>query len=490
MFEQEISQTIQRITREILQDRTLLPLQEILEDRRIPNRLKAFFENEVHWWIYTDSIARTRDRRFDYSNQELTSLLNYLEGVQARHARFEREDFLSTLDSGVKLTYNYICRPQTTLKWFVFRGEPTKGLGETLLRMNAFIDYPYFVTVFNEWVERKRAERPAFDSISSREFERIIRRIDDQILLSCTIDELLEIMDPLFSFLGEGEEQRVPIEALIVYFDDKNIQKLVDFLDEIAERHEYITPESFAHLIEELLVRAEGEPEADFSSVYQDDALDDVVRRHLGEGSGSDGVELPSEPEEDLIPPIPVPVPATAEPTPEDPPENTPGDAVQVIESDRNEDVGETKDVATVADGAETGKKEEKRGEEREEKKERKEERKKDRAEAKKSPGVHDSRTEEKESTPESPETGPSSELNGADIRSRIDPTLERKVLKKIFGQDRSKYELFLDQVNGTDSWRKASHLLDQLFLDNEIDPYSRTAIRFTDMVYGRFIGG
>lgn len=286
MFEQEINETIQRITRDVLQDRTVVPLAEILEEPRIPDRFKAFFETEARWWIYTESVARSRDRRFDYSNPELDSLLSYLEQVQVRHARFERDDFIAVLDSAVKLTFNYLCRPQTTLKWYVFRGEPTKPIGETLLRMDAFVDFPYFRSVFGEWVDRKKGERPTFDSISAKEFERIIRRIDDQILLSCTIDDLLEILTPLFDFIGKGEAQSLPVEALIVFFDDKNIRKLVDFLERERGRRTHITPNSFVLLMEELLSSSDDEPETDFSSVYQDDALDQVVREHLGWGSG------------------------------------------------------------------------------------------------------------------------------------------------------------------------------------------------------------
>ena len=296
MFEQEINETIQRITRDVLQDKTLISLIDILEEPQIPNRFKAFFETEVHWWVYTDDLTRRRDRRFDFAHPEISSLLNYLEQIQVKHARFERDEFLSVLDKAVKLSYNYICRPQTTLKWYIFRGEPTKSLGETLLRLNAFTDYPYFRTVFTDWVDRKREERPTFDSISAREFERISRRIDDQILLSSSVDELLEIMNPLFDFVGKGEGRSVPIDALIVFFDDKHIGKLVEFLEKEKERRSHVTPESFVLLMDELLSSAEEEPDVDFSTVYQDDALDAVVRDHLqGDvGGGRSATESPA----------------------------------------------------------------------------------------------------------------------------------------------------------------------------------------------------
>jgi hypothetical protein len=264
----------------------MIPLVEILEDERIPTRLKPFFETEVRWWLYNEMLARQANKRFDYEHPELASLLSYLEQVQFRHARFEREDFTTVLDSAVKLTYNYLCRPQTTLKWYIFRGQPVMPLREVMLRFGAFIDYPYFPTVFAEWVERKQGERATFDAISATEFERVIRRIDDQILLNCTVEDLLGIIYPIFEFIGEGAEMIVPVDSLIIYFDDKNIKRLVEFLEEVRARgRDMVSREDFVVLLDELLNSAEGEPEADFSDVYQNDELDDVVRRHLESGA-------------------------------------------------------------------------------------------------------------------------------------------------------------------------------------------------------------
>jgi hypothetical protein len=290
MFERVITQTIQTISQQVLRERSQIALSEILEDDRIPYRFKPFFETEVYWWLHNEMLARSANKRFDYENPELASLLSYLEQVQFRHSRFERDEFMSVLDSAVKLSYNYLCRPQITLKWYLFRGQPVKPLREVMLRFGAFVDYSYFFHVFSEWVERKIRERPTFDAISATEFERIIRRVDDQILLSCTVEDLLSMMDPLFEFIGEGEDLIIPIDALIIFFDDKNINKLVEHLERIRERGmTTVGKEEFVGLLDELLTSADENPEADFSNVYQNDELDDVVRMHLQSGVGRVG---------------------------------------------------------------------------------------------------------------------------------------------------------------------------------------------------------
>src|SRR5688500_15662050 len=106
MFERVITQTIQTISQQVLRERPLIALSEILEDERIPYRFKPFFETDVYWWLHNEMLARSTNKRFDYENPEVAALLAYLEQVQFRHARFERDEFMSVLDSAVKLSYN------------------------------------------------------------------------------------------------------------------------------------------------------------------------------------------------------------------------------------------------------------------------------------------------------------------------------------------------------------------------------------------------
>lgn len=628
MFERVIAQTIQKITAETLQERSLIPLADILQDPRIPARIKPFFETEVHWWLYNEHLARAANKRFEYSHPELASLLNYLEQVQIRHARFEREEFISVLDSGVKLTYNYLCRPQTTLKWYIFRGQPVKPLDEVMLRFSAFVDYEYFRTVFIEWVDRKRAERPTFDAISATEFERVIRRTDDQILLNCTVEDLLEMMRPLFEFIGEGDEQKVPVDALVIFFDDKNIKRLVDQLEAYRDRGGAdVGREGFVALLDELLSMADDEPETDFSEVYQNDELDDVVRQHLQQGQrGAAGIAGIPEPflEQQPAPPVmqsvlepayqeparqepqrpePVqPAPPVMQPAPEPVRENPayqapfapqqepaaahpePGTTGAMPESlagwsrpepeagisddeghllgafgagqfslkeDGNDpapadvpagdDEDDEVDFERLANdspepatpepvaGARADASGDLNDDEEEEEKDDDDDDIVPSASFQEPPAANGVGAEENrapvtapvgdnpahgnpvpqpghngatfadvpfagplpsagEAAPESARP-PAPVLPGMpDVRRFIDLSLERKVLKKIFGKDRTGYETALDSLNAATNWRLASQVLDEIFIKYNVDPYSRTAIRFTDSIYGRYL--
>lgn len=589
MFEREINALIQQIGREVLRDRSTISLTDILHHEAIPGRLKPFFETEVQWWLYNERLGRGANKRFDFEAPELASLLNYLEQVQMRHARFEREEFQSVLDSAVKLTFNYLCRPQTTLRWYIFRGQPTKPLREVMLRFGAFSDYGYFFTVFSEWVDRKCAERPGFDAISSVEFERVTRRIDDQILLSCTVEDLLGIMTPLFEFIG-ADGRSIPIDALIIFFDDKNIRKLVDGLD-LAKRRgvQGLTRDAFVQLLDEILSSNEDEPEADFSSVYQNDELDEVVRLHLQGNAESGGAlgdlgaypeldaesaDLPQSETVEASAPQSRPVEESApqvQPLSQPEPVETPQPPAAHVVEERHTTQQTATDVVPQAEGLEQVElaaadvsaqaammeemlePEAKREEESEAKEEgveetavAVEEKPADDAEdifdddepvadANDGPladdtddGWLDAETaafiaetvavdeenddeedeeldlelpEPLEEAPEPVHTGGEAQVATAPaaaptmtVRSLtpipiiLDEGLERKVVKKIFGRNREEYRRTLARISEAEDWAAASSIVREAFARNEVDPYSRTAIRFTDTIYGRFV--
>ncbi|MBC8144589.1 MAG: hypothetical protein H7X80_03325 [bacterium] len=535
MFERVITQTIQRISSEVLRDRQSVPLTEILDDDRIPTRFKPFFATEVRWWLYNDVLARGVNKRFDFSHPELSALLDYLEQVMFRHARFEHDEFVSTLDGAVKLTYNYLCRPQTTLKWYIFRGQPVKPLSEVMLRFESFLDYEYIGNVFAEWVERKVSERATFEAISATEFERIIRRIDDQILLSCTVDELLALLDPIFDFIGEGVEENVPLDALIIFFDDKNITRLVEHLDRYRTPNAMISRERFVEILDELLTSADENPEADFSSVYQNDELDDIVRHHL---EAEDSVrEAPPEPErreperrepehreperreperreperrepEPIEPERREPEPTEPErrePEPTEPerrdpepiePERIEAASVDVDQAigndlapqaiDRNDDVSATTPIEYVAvesheiASAEIAAPVIARGSENV----RSRPTEPVRSRAADTPRTHVASTPVV--TEAAAETDGTAQV--ADIPTDLDPMLERKVLKKIFDRDRVAFDETMQKLSSAETWRHASTILDELFIRFDVDPYSRTAQRFTDIIYTRYL--
>lgn len=62
-----------------------------------------------------------------------------------------------------------------------------------------------------------------------------------------------------------------------------------------------------------------------------------------------------------------------------------------------------------------------------------------------------------------------------------------RRFVKKIFKHDESGYLASIETLNTLPSWKQASTYIDEIFIQNDIDPYSSEAKRFIEVVYQRY---
>jgi hypothetical protein len=62
-----------------------------------------------------------------------------------------------------------------------------------------------------------------------------------------------------------------------------------------------------------------------------------------------------------------------------------------------------------------------------------------------------------------------------------------KRFVKTIFKKDATAFRNALDGINEFDEWTDASHYLDEIFVAQDIDPFSKEAVEFTDRIYARF---
>ncbi len=73
------------------------------------------------------------------------------------------------------------------------------------------------------------------------------------------------------------------------------------------------------------------------------------------------------------------------------------------------------------------------------------------------------------------------------DINEMIQGRIRRKIIKKLFKKKENVYLEFLAKLNKESSWKAASRIIDDVFYENEINPYSKEAISLSDIIYLRF---
>jgi hypothetical protein len=73
-------------------------------------------------------------------------------------------------------------------------------------------------------------------------------------------------------------------------------------------------------------------------------------------------------------------------------------------------------------------------------------------------------------------------------LQSLFSPSEEKTFIKKLFHKDELLFREALDRLNLMEDWHDASKYLQEMYITNDVDPFSEEAILFTDKVQRRFL--
>jgi hypothetical protein len=73
------------------------------------------------------------------------------------------------------------------------------------------------------------------------------------------------------------------------------------------------------------------------------------------------------------------------------------------------------------------------------------------------------------------------------DLASAISDSDKRKFIKKIFKQSEEEFGNSLKSIGRQVNWKQASKIIDEIFITNNVDPYSSEATRFLEVMFGQF---
>ncbi len=262
MFEREIHTEKQRLLRLLASPEPFVRLESIAALPESEAAYKRYFWAEIQWRLYEERLVRHRHPFFDYTAPELAPLLQRVDELLVRYARFPRQELEALVDAAVKVRLNFLCRPRTTLKWFVFRGEPVKQREEVLLRLDYLSDYPYLLDGIRQQLQQMALSSEGAGMLSVLEFERIVQHADDTVL-ELTPSQFLALLQPLELFFRITSPHalpgHLPTAALVVFLDDKGIRFLAHELEELlrTQRLLWISHEQFLDIVACLLTELE-----------------------------------------------------------------------------------------------------------------------------------------------------------------------------------------------------------------------------------------
>jgi len=258
MFEKELERVRKHLRQHLATPQPYVSLQSIMSAEAIHPAFRTFFQAEVAWWVHEEQAIRTSNPRFETGHFDFREMFRELDGLYSRHARFDHEELNATIDAAAKTRLNYLCRPRTTLKWFVYRGEPTKPLQEILLRLNYLYDYRYLISGFEQWARSRGSDTP-FEILSVIEFERIVEKIDNDAILDLSQVEFVKMLEPLYEFFATYNPdlpvESVPSEAVIIYLDDKGAVPISQSLERLLYREDlrFLTRSKLLEVIDDVI---------------------------------------------------------------------------------------------------------------------------------------------------------------------------------------------------------------------------------------------
>lgn len=428
MLDQIIENIIQKIRSEVVQrGMNDIPL-AYLYTRKVPDSIKHFFDQEVEIWIREEREKFSASERFDYEMPEVQMLTDKVFDILKQSATFHLNQFNRLLERAIKLEANYLIRPHQTLTQFLFKDSFVVTTIEVYDMLKYFDKFAYYKDALTDYFNLKYLRE-----ISQTQFEELITAIDQQVFEKTPVDTALQTVKTINAFINEGRSEPsdvVNTRMLSMVFRDRNLTE-------------------FAKLIEQEL--REGTPQLSLVD------LESILR--TGRTLSSQSAAAPVAQRVDEI---------------------------VDIEEDRPEVAVETIDVSETVEMPPEVMEE---GEEYEEE--------------------FDEEEEAAPEAPPAPETAPTPEPEGinasavdkladivgsqmkgddlVELDKLISPKHRKRFIKKVFKKREQQYEEFVQLVNNTPTWKHASNLIDEFFYQEGLNPYSKEALEFSDLVYNRY---
>lgn len=494
MFEAELERVRKQLKQQIASAQPYVSIVELLSNAQVHPAVSAFFRAEVDWWVHEERALRTSNPRFATTDQAFADVFRRLDALYVQHARFDHEELTTTIDAAAKTWLNYLCRPRVTLRWFVFRGEPTKPLHEILLRLQYLTEYGYLLDGFRQWAATRSSEASGFEILSVIEFERIIEKIDNDAILDMSQSQFVALLDPIFAFFATYDPdlppESVPTEAVIIFLDDKGAvpisqalermlyreemrtltrTKLIEVIDgvlaslDVDEQHASVAPEPASRVAErpihvrdeadrsdqsvaQLLVESVPEPVEDVSVISGQPepvaldviaALPDATQNNLVGETQAAGPVAADRQDSDLA----------AEQA-----SDVEGTHTFVIENDIQPGTREASDLGATSDDGNVA------------------------SEGVADDGPDDVRLLRKHERSER-------------LSNLIDEKLRDRVVKRVFDRSPARYDEAIALVLDCDTWKAAAGALDRYYAQHGIEPNSAAAIEFSQAVYRSFTG-
>jgi hypothetical protein len=232
---------------------------ELLENFDIQKVYIAYFKGAIDRSLYEERLIREASIKFGSEDVDIHTIYSNNNEQFPAKTGFDSDELDILISTAVETRLNMLIRPRTTLKWFVFQGDLTKTYDEIQKRLNYIADYAYLVDGLKLVFEDKSEGILNHTIASVFEFEKHIEKIDKALLFSLSPEQFADLCEPIFDFFSnnsdESKGREIPIKAMAVFLDDKDLADVAVNFEQIcrAENIEFITKQFFLDFINDIL---------------------------------------------------------------------------------------------------------------------------------------------------------------------------------------------------------------------------------------------
>jgi hypothetical protein len=231
MLEKEVENIKQKIL-PYASGREQILLSEIL-NWDIPQPLKDYFNIFVERILSEELLNILYSKRFDQRNIEFIEARKRLINTLKNAVLLSYSEFENALDKASKFAINFILRPEWTLAKVIFKNEDVKTTEQIIESLSNFNEYTYYKKLLEKVLSKYQS-----NEIKLELFQRILRKIDEEVMKNVSIKDMLTIIEPVFKlFKFANDENTVPVEALIIFFNDKGAENIVKELELERDLH-------------------------------------------------------------------------------------------------------------------------------------------------------------------------------------------------------------------------------------------------------------
>jgi len=251
LLEQETHSIIQDITNRTIGGSESIPLKAVLA-AEVPKHISQYFQCEVLKWLDRDVETSRHFSTLRASVPTVAHLTRIYIRTVAPDYVFDIREFTNTLENAVHFAENFVCRPVWTLEQFVFEQADRARFADLQGKFEYLTDDGYLPGLILEYMRNRK-----WQEISRDDFRQLAKKIDDQVVKQHNSRELAYLCRPIFEFVVKDiviEGRAIPIRPLIVFFEDKGMHLLKEYIERICQirGREQLTIEQLADIIDDL----------------------------------------------------------------------------------------------------------------------------------------------------------------------------------------------------------------------------------------------